>query len=649
MSVTLAKTAGFCFGVRRAVDMAEHEAACRGLIYAYGEVIHNRHEVERLADRGVVTAQALQEIPEKSPTLIRAHGVAQDVYDALQAKGCEILDATCPFVRKIHQIVQKGSAEGRKVIILGSRNHPEVIGIQGWCGSSAVFENPGEVERALADGTIQKQDPLCIVAQTTINRTVWDISVDILKKQCTNCKIFDTICNATDERQAEARLLAGKSDIMIVIGDKKSSNTKRLYEISKSLCPRVLYIEDAAELTLADREQTASQQIGITAGASTPARIIKEVSNMMSEETKIENGEDFAAMLEESFKTLNTGDKVTGTIIQISESDVQVDLGVKHAAYIPLNELSDDPAYLVAEHYKAGDEIEAVVVRVNDSEGTITLSKKRVDQLKGWETVEAAKEAHTVVEGTVIEENRGGVVATAFGVRVFIPASQTGVPKDQPMSKLLKTKQSFYITEINRQRRRVVGSIRAVSQELRKVAADKIWETIDIGQEFKGVVKSLTSYGAFVDIGGVDGMIHISELSWGRIKHPSEVVSIGDEVNVYVIALDKENKKISLGYKREEDNPWNIFKANYAIDDVATVKILKFMPFGAFAEIIPGVDGLIHISQIADHRIAKPDEALTIGQEVEAMIIDINDDKKKVSLSIRAAMQGGADDSDLED
>lgn len=367
---------------------------------------------------------------------------------------------------------------------------------------------------------------------------------------------------------------------------------------------------------------------------------------MMSEETKIENGEDFAAMLEESFKTLNTGEKVTGTVIQITSTDVQVDLGVKHAAYIPLGELSDDPSYKVAEHYNPGDEIEAVVVRVNDGEGTITLSKKRVDQLKGWETIEAAKESHTVVEGIVIEENRGGVVATAFGVRVFIPASQTGIPKDQPMAQLVKTKQSFYITEINRQRKRVVGSIRAVYQESRKAAAEKVWEVIEIGQEYKGVVKSLTSYGAFVDIGGVDGMIHISELSWGRIKHPSEVVAIGDEVNVYVIGLDKENKKISLGYKRAEDNPWNIFKANYAIDDVATVKILKFMPFGAFAEIIPGVDGLIHISQIADHRIAKPDEALTIGQEVEAMIIDINDEKKKVSLSIRAAMGGGDYDED---
>lgn len=369
---------------------------------------------------------------------------------------------------------------------------------------------------------------------------------------------------------------------------------------------------------------------------------------MMSAETRIETNEDFAAMLEESFKTLNNGDKVTGTVIAVSPTEVQVDLGVKHTAYIPVSELSDDPSYKVEEHVKPGDEIEAVVVRVNDLEGTVALSKKRVDQLKGWETIEAAKEEHTPVEGIIIEENRGGVVATAYGVRVFIPASQTGIPKDQPMSQLVKTKQSFYITEINRQRKRVVGSIRQIQQEARKAAAEQIWSTIEVGNEYEGTVKSLTSYGAFVDIGGVDGMVHISELSWGRIKHPSEVVNVGDKVKVFVIGLDKDNKKISLGYKREEDNPWNVFKSKYGVGDVADVKILKFMPFGAFAEIVPGVDGLIHISQIADHRIAKPEDVLEVGQQVEAKIIDINDEKKKVSLSIRALLTGEDEGEDEE-
>ena len=635
MSVTVAKTAGFCFGVRRAVDLAEQQAGKNGVIYAYGEIIHNMHEIRRLEERGVRTAQTLEEIPDGAKVLIRAHGVPRTVYDTLAAKNCEVFDATCPFVQKIHRIVDRESRDGRLIVILGSAGHPEVVGIQGWCGESVVLEGEAQA-RAFTEQLEMVDRPLAVVAQTTVNRAIWNISVGLIKKRCTNLKIFDTICKATDERQSEARLLAGASDQMVVIGDKKSSNTKRLYEISRSLCKNVLYIEDAAELTT--QELCRDGRVGITAGASTPAWIIKEVSNMMSEETKIENGEDFAAMLEESFKTLNTGEKVTGTVVAVSTTDVQVDLGVKHTAYIPVSELSDDPNYDVAANIHPGDEIEAVVVRVNDGEGTVTLSKKRVDQLKGWETIEKAYEEHTVVEGTIVEENRGGVVATAFGVRVFIPASQTGVPKDQPMSQLVKTKQSFYITEINRQRKRVVGSIRQIQQEARKAAAEKIWSTIEVGNEYEGTVKSLTSYGAFVDIGGVDGMVHISELSWGRIKHPSEVVNVGDKVKVFVIGLDKENKKISLGYKREEDNPWNVFKSKYGVGDVAEVKILKFMPFGAFAEIVPGVDGLIHISQIADHRIAKPEDVLEVGQQVEAKIIDINDEKKKVSLSIRALL-----------
>ena len=637
MSVTVADTAGFCFGVRRAVDLAEQQAGKQGTIYAFGEIIHNMHEIRRLERCGVRTAYTLEEIPEGAAVLIRAHGVPRTVYEELERKSCRVFDATCPFVQKIHRIVDEESRAGRLVVILGSAGHPEVVGIEGWCGASVVLDGE-EQARAFAAQLTDPDRPISVVAQTTINRTIWNISVGLIKKRCTNLKIFDTICKATDERQSEARLLAGASDQMIVIGDKKSSNTKRLYEISRSLCSNVLYIEDATELTT--QELCRDGRVGITAGASTPAWIIKEVSNMMSEEIKIENGEDFAAMLEESFKTLNTGEKVTGTVVAVSSTDVQVDLGVKHTAYIPLSELSDDPNYDVAANVHPGDEIEAVVVRVNDGEGTVTLSKKRVDQLKGWETIEKAYEEHTVVEGTIVEENRGGVVATAFGVRVFIPASQTGVPKDQPMNQLVKTKQSFYITEINRQRKRVGGSIRQIQQEARKAAAEQIWGTIEIGNEYEGTVKSLTSYGAFVDIGGVDGMVHISELSWGRIKHPSEVVAVGDKVKVFVIGLDKENKKISLGYKREEDNPWNVFKSKYDIGSVAEVKILKFMPFGAFAEIVPGVDGLIHISQIADHRIAKPEDVLKVGQQVEAKIIDINDEKKKVSLSIRALLLG---------
>ena len=641
--VTVAKTAGFCFGVQRAVDMAEKACQEYGCIWALGDIIHNAHEVGRLETLGVHKAEDVTDIPDGVPVLIRAHGVPERVVQQLEQKGCRIVDATCPFVGKIHRIVREESEQGRRIIVIGSRNHPEVVGIQGWCGTSEVYETPEELRAALEkigkNGENLQKIPVSVVAQTTINREIFDICGKIIKKQCTNAKIFGTICNATDERQAEARLLAGKSDIMIVIGDRKSSNTKRLYEISTSLCDHVLYIEDATGLTGNEIQGMEQPFIGITAGASTPAWIIKEVRNIMSEETRIETGsEDFAAMLEESFKTLNTGDKVTGTVLKITPNEVHVDLGVKHAAYIPTHELSDDPSFNAEESIHVGDDIEAVVVRVNDAEGTIVLSKKRVDQMKGWESIEDAKENKTIIEGKVNEENKGGVVANAFGIRVFIPASQTGIPKGQPLSQLVGQTARFRITEINRQRKRVVGSIRAVQQEERRAAAEKVWSEIEVGNEYTGTVKSLTSYGAFVDIGGVDGMIHISELSWGRIKHPSEVVNVGDTVNVYVIGLDRENKKISLGYKRPEDNPWNVFTANYEVGDTATVRILKFMPFGAFAQIIPGVDGLIHISQIANRRIEKPEDVLSKDEEVEAKIIDIDPEKQKVSLSIRALL-----------
>ena len=641
--VTVAKTAGFCFGVQRAVDMAEKACQEYGCIWALGDIIHNAHEVGRLEKLGVHKAEDVTDIPDGVPVLIRAHGVPERVVQQLEQKGCRLVDATCPFVGKIHRIVREESEQGRRIIVIGSRNHPEVVGIQGWCGTSEVYETPEELRAALEkigkNGENLQKIPVSVVAQTTINREIFDICGKIIKKQCTNAKIFGTICNATDERQAEARLLAGKSDIMIVIGDRKSSNTKRLYEISTSLCDHVLYIEDATGLTGNEIQGMEQPFIGITAGASTPAWIIKEVRNIMSEETRIETGsEDFAAMLEESFKTLNTGDKVTGTVLKITPNEVHVDLGVKHAAYIPTHELSDDPSFNAEESIHVGDDIEAVVVRVNDAEGTIVLSKKRVDQMKGWESIEDAKENKTIIEGKVNEENKGGVVANAFGIRVFIPASQTGIPKGQPLSQLVGQTARFRITEINRQRKRVVGSIRAVQQEERRAAAEKVWSEIEVGNEYTGTVKSLTSYGAFVDIGGVDGMIHISELSWGRIKHPSEVVNVGDTVNVYVIGLDRENKKISLGYKRPEDNPWNVFTANYEVGDTATVRILKFMPFGAFAQIIPGVDGLIHISQIANRRIEKPEDVLSKDEEVEAKIIDIDPEKQKVSLSIRALL-----------
>ena len=358
---------------------------------------------------------------------------------------------------------------------------------------------------------------------------------------------------------------------------------------------------------------------------------------MSAENMEIE--ESFAEMLEKSIKTLNTGEKVTGVVTGITPTEIYVDLGTKHAGYIPVSELTDDPTVKVEDIVKVGDEIETYVMRVNDQEGVVTLSKKRLDTVKSWDDIEQAKEDHTVVEGVVTEENKGGVVVSVKGVRVFVPASQTGLPRDAAMTELVKQHVRLRITEVNRARRRVVGSIRAVAAEERAAKAAEVWENIEDGKRYTGTVKSLTSYGAFVDIGGVDGMVHISELSWSRIKHPSEVVKVGDTVEVYVISADKEKKKISLGMKDRTEDPWAKFTSTYDVGSVANVKVVKLMTFGAFAEIVPGVDGLIHISQIADHRIDKPGDVLSEGQMVDVKITDIDFENKKVSLSIRALLE----------
>ena len=647
MRITVAGTAGFCFGVNRAVEMAMDAAGNLSDVYMLGQLIHNDAVTARLLGLGVRYVETLDGVPPGASVIVRAHGVPKGTYDDLAARGLRVVDVTCPFVRKIHRIVEEESRAGRLILIMGDPAHPEVIGISGWCRDAVVLKDAGELEKYLAEGCKDVSKPVSLVAQTTSNRTKWEIFVNNSKKVYTNLKIFDTICNATDERQSECARIASESEVMLVIGDGNSSNTRKLEEVAGANCAKVYRIDGARELNNRWFENVST--VGITAGASTPAWIIKEVVNKMSEEMKNqiaeeavnEAEENFEQMLEDSIKTLYTGDKVTGIVTAINSGEINVDLGVKQAGYIPVAELSDDPNYISEGHIKVGDEIEAFVMRVNDVEGTVMLSKKRLDTIKGWDSIEDAREDRTTVEGTVIEENKGGVVVSVNGVHVFVPASQTGLPKDAPMTSLLKQKVRLRIIEVNRARRRVVGSIRAIQQEERRAKAEQIWSEIEENKVYEGVVKSLTSYGAFVDIGGVDGMIHISELSWNRVRHPSDVVNVGDKIEVYVISFDREKKKISLGYRKSEDNPWIKFVSNYGIGDVVPVKVLKFMPFGAFAEVIPGVDGLIHISQIANQRINKPDDVLSENEVVNAKITDIDTERQKISLSIRAVIEDG--------
>ena len=646
MKVLLAKSAGFCYGVKRAVELAAKTGEETGGCWMLGDLIHNSHVVEDLARRGVRKTEDPAGLAAGDTVVIRSHGELKSVLDDLEARGVRCVNATCPNVIRIQRLVAQAEAEGRRPVIIGEPLHPEVMGVASWCRQPLVFDGPEAVEAWLDGDEKSREIPVTVVAQTTCIRKLFETSWKIIKKQCTNVKIFDTICNATCKRQSEAQALAARSDAMVVIGGRESSNTKRLAELCGALCPMVVWIERAAELEPSNLCRKAS--IGITAGASTPEWIIKEVYDKMSDEN-IEIEESFAEMLEKSIKTLNTGEKVTGVVTGITPTEIYVDLGTKHAGYIPVSELTDDPTAKVEDLVKIGDEIETYVMRVNDQEGVVTLSKKRLDTVKSWDDIEQAREEHTTVEGVVTEENKGGVVVSIKGVRVFVPASQTGLPRETPMSQLLKQHVRLRITEVNRARRRVVGSIRAVEAEERAAKAAEVWANIEENKRYTGTVKSLTSYGAFVDIGGVDGMVHISELSWSRIKHPSEVVSVGDTVEVYVISFDKEKKKISLGMKDRSQNPWEVFTGKYQPGDVANVRVVKLMTFGAFAEVVPGVDGLIHISQIADHRIDKPGDVLSEGQMVDVKIIDIDYDNKKVSLSIRALLEGGDEPAESED
>ena len=648
--IIVAKSAGFCFGVSRSVSMAE-KMLQEGKAYSLGPLIHNNDVVSHLEEKGLSVIDTPAQLPEGGRVIIRSHGVSSKVYRALEEKSAQVCDATCPKVKKIHELVAEASAAGRFVVIIGMHGHPEVEAVGGWCSDHVICENVSELDELLRNNTELLDNPITMVVQTTQTRSNFTECANFLKKMCTNTQIFDTICGATSMRQEEAAKIAASCDAMVVIGGKHSANSVHLAEICRRECDNVQFISRADELDM-DR-LSGAESAGITAGASTPSWIIKEVSNKMSEEIKIDAAAEekelsFDEMLEESIKTIYNGDKVTGYVIAITGTEISVDIGAKYSGFIPTTEFTDD-GINVEDAVKVGDTIEAVVVRVNDVEGTVMLSKKRLDAAKSWTAVEEAVENGNFLEGVVTEENKGGIVVSVGGVRVFVPASQSGLPKEADMSKLLKQKVRVKITEVNRGRKRVVGSIRAVAQKERRERAEAIWNEMEVGNKYHGIVKSMTSYGAFVDIGGIDGMVHVSEMSWGRIKNPAEMFSIGDEVDVYVISFDREKRKISLGYKDPAENPWTKFTAAYNVGDTAEVKIVKLMTFGAFAEVLPGVDGLIHISQIANRRIGKPEEVLTVGDVVEAKITAIDMENHKISLSIRALAEPAAQPEAVEE
>ena len=641
MKITVAKSAGLCFGVNRAINIVEELLDEGKSVFTLGPIIHNPQKVREFEERGVKIARTPQDVDENSVLVIRAHGIPRSVENEIKSMNLDYRDATCPFVKKIHNIVLQHSKLCDIILIAGNRNHPEVQGIIGYCSSEYhTFSDSEDLERVLKENPHLNEKSVCVVAQTTFDVAEWKKSLEILKKLCTNLKIYGTICNATSVRQSEAEILASQSDLMLVIGGKHSSNTNKLFHICKSKCEETYLIETADELPKSALKKAC--RAGVTAGASTPASIIKEVLQTMTEEIKeemkkVEEGEEnFKELLEESLKTYNTDGRVKGVVVEVTPTEVRVDVGRKQTGIVPLDELSSDPNAKIEDLVKVGDELDLKIMKTNDQEGTILLSKRIIDSQKGWDEIVKACEEKTVVTGVVTEVVKGGVIAVSNGVKVFIPKSLATARKDDDVNELLKQEVSFQVIETTPQRRRAVGSVRAVLNEERRKKADEFWADAEVGKKYTGIVKSLTSYGAFVDIGGIDGMVHISELSWNRIKHPSEVVNVGDEIEVYIKALDAEKGKISLGYKKAEDNPWEILRTKYPVGTVCEVEIVGLTPFGAFANILPHIDGLIHVSQISDERVEKPQDVLSVGQKVTVKITAVDFDKRRISLSMKA-------------
>ena len=640
MQIILAKTAGFCFGVNRAVKLTYELLEQGRPVATLGPLIHNPQVVEDLESKGAITCDSVDDVPDGCEVVIRSHGVGQSVYDKISTRRLAYHDATCPFVTKIHKIAARAGAEGAMLLVAGDAKHPEVQGIVGHTtGKVEVFANLAELEKLLPELTQQKS--IFAVAQTTFNVQSWETCKEFLKNQCTNAKIFDTICNATWARQQEAEDLSQKCDHMVVIGGHHSSNTQKLLQVA-ARHTKAINVETADEL---DKDWlNGARIVGVTAGASTPSSIIEEVLNCMSEE--IRDDMSFEEMLAASeAKPLYAGKIVKAKVISVSPTECVVGIdGSKHTGIVKLSEMSHDPNAKMEDLVKVDDELDLVVVKTNDQEGVDTLSRVRFEAQKGMKDVSEAAENGTVMEGDVMEANKGGVVVNVKGVRVFVPRSQATMRRDEDYTKLVGQHVKLVITECAG--RKIVGSINKVTAEENKAKRDEFWKNVEVDKQYTGVVKSLTSYGAFVDIGGVDGLCHISELSWNNIKHPSEVVSVGDTIEVYVKSYDPENQKVSLGYKKDEDNPWEKLKNEYPIGSEFEAPVVSITKFGAFVRILPGIDGLVHISEISNERVNKVSDVLKVGDMVKVKLINVDFDRKRISLSMKACLNEAAEDAE---
>lgn len=643
MEIILAKTAGFCFGVQRAVDTAYEHADDKGRVYTYGQIIHNEEVVGDLSRHGVKVIED-DELPDirDSKVIIRSHGAEKKVYDILESNGNIVIDATCPFVKKIHNIVRDKSEDGHTIVIVGDENHPEVRGIMGWCVSRPVVigsEEEAEIfTQKCLDGSYSREENISIVSQTTFNYRKFNNIVDIIRNKLYNVTAYKTICNATSVRQREAKEIASKVDAMIVIGGRNSSNTQKLFEISKKECENTYYIQTLVDLDLTTFESVS--RVGITAGASTPNNIIKEVHGRMDEM-------NFAELLEndESRVSIKTGEIVEGRVIDVKPDEILVDISYKSDGIIPRNEYTNTPNADLTELVHVGDTITAKVVKTNDGEGSVLLSYKRVAAEKANEKLEAALESGEILTGKVFQVVSGGLNVMYDETRVFIPASLVSDTYEKNLDKYLDQDVEFVLTEYQPKKRRIIGNRKQIIVARKAEAAKELFDRIEVGMTVEGVVKNVTSFGAFIDLGGADGLLHISEMSWGRVDDPKSVLKVGDTVKAFIKNIDGD--KIALSLKFEDTNPWLNADEKYAPGTVVTGKVARMADFGAFIELEPGVDALLHVSQISYEHVNKPEDVYKVGDTVEAAVVECNAADKKISLSVKALLPVPEDADDV--
>ncbi len=643
MKVELAKTAGFCFGVKRAVEMVYQQAENALPVYTYGPIIHNEEVVADLENKGVKVINNKKELEElkEGTIVIRSHGVSKEIQDSMMALDengnpkFTVVDATCPFVKKIHKIVLEQSGQGRHILIAGDKKHPEVEGIIGWCeGTVTVIGDKNDAENFYTN----RDEKLTFVSQTTYNYMNFKELVEIISKKGYDINVLNTICNATEERQIEASMLAKRSDAVIVIGGKQSSNTRKLFEICKQECADTYYIQTLSDL---DLEQFKSfRSVGITAGASTPNNIIKEVHTSMSETS-------FEQLLEESLVTIHNGKVVEGTVIHVKEDEIVLNIGYKADGIITRNEYTNTPNVDLRTVVKEGDAMQAKVLKVNDGEGQVLLSYKRLAAERGSKKLEEAFESKEVLKAKVAAVLDGGLSVIVDESRVFIPASLVSDTYEKNLDKYKDQEIEFVISEFNPKRRRIIGDRKQLLVVKKQQMQKELFEKIKVGDVVTGTVKNVTDFGVFIDLGGADGLLHISEMSWGRVENPKKVFKVGDEVKTFI--KDIAGEKIALSLKFPDSNPWIDAEEKYAVGSIVTGKVARMTDFGAFIELDPGVDALLHVSQISREHVEKPSSVLKIGEEITAKIVDFNFEDKKISLSCKVLEMEAVEEEKAEE